>query len=192
MKNTVPIPVETLPFSRPSEDRHRGRNLRCSVGLVQATRWPRQISIISRTDQVNSYFAFYKTQSLPRTTMLDMDDGPEFRGYVVVIKNKALLGRGILWQTKMVSSTHNQECWFSQYRIKCVSKPYLSHSPRFNLISIKHILKMMRDDAAITSNSSVTSFLVGKLHGNCQSLSVGVSRPRFSTRVLVAMPYASR
>ena len=70
--------------------------------------------------------------------------------------------------------------------------PSIAELIRFNLISNKHILKTMRDDADITSNSAVTSFLVGKLHGNCQSLSVGVSRPRFSTRVLVAMPYASR
>ena len=70
--------------------------------------------------------------------------------------------------------------------------PTIAELIRFNLISIKHILKTMRDDGDITANSAVTAFLVGKLHGNCQSLSVGVSRPRFSTRVLVAMPYASR
>jgi len=70
--------------------------------------------------------------------------------------------------------------------------PVIAELIRFNLISIKHVLKTMNDDRSITANSAVTSFLIGKLHGHCQSLSVGVSRPRFSTRVLVAMPYASR
>ena len=61
---------------------------------------------------------------------------------------------------------------------------------RFELLSTKFVLKQLRRDEEIRENARVSNFLLDKL----QSLNLlhANSRPRFSTRVLVAMPYRSK
>ena len=66
--------------------------------------------------------------------------------------------------------------------------PHLGPLIRFNLISIKHILKRMRD---ITANKDVVDFFVHELSSIAAGSAAGtVSRPRFCTQVLVAIIWA--
>ena len=69
--------------------------------------------------------------------------------------------------------------------------PELSAHIRFELISVKFVLRFVRDDAGVRANAAVTNSLLDKI----QALPVplpALSRPRFSTQVLVAMPYRSK
>ena len=70
--------------------------------------------------------------------------------------------------------------------------PHVAQSVRFNLISIKHLLKSLRDDAAVRSHPEVTNYLLDRMQSMAGSLHAAISRPRFSTQVLVAMPYRSK
>ncbi len=69
--------------------------------------------------------------------------------------------------------------------------PSLSEHVRFELISVKYVLRFVREDADVRGNPDVTNCLLDKV----QQLPVplpALSRPRFSTQVLVAMPYRSK
>ena len=80
----------------------------------------------------------------------------------------------------------------------CKRRGLLSHFPnvaqsvRFNLISIKHLLKSLRDDADVRSHPEVTNYLLDRMQSMAGSLHAAISRPRFSTQVLIAMPYRSK
>ena len=70
--------------------------------------------------------------------------------------------------------------------------PNVAQSVRFNLISIKHLLKSLRDDADVRSHPEVTNYLLDRMQSMAGSLHAAISRPRFSTQVLIAMPYRSK
>lgn len=62
---------------------------------------------------------------------------------------------------------------------------------RFELISVKYVLRFIREDGDVRADAAVTDCLLDKV----RSLPVplpALSRPRFSTQVLVAMPYRSK
>ena len=70
--------------------------------------------------------------------------------------------------------------------------PNVAQSVRFNLISIKHLLKSLRDDVDVRSQPEVTNYLLDRMQSMAGSLHAAISRPRFSTQVLIAMPYRSK
>lgn len=73
---------------------------------------------------------------------------------------------------------------------KIASFPRLADHIRFDLVSIKSVCQTLKEDTKVRENTEVSNLLLDKM----QSLSIPhtVSRPRFSTQVLVAMPYRSK
>ena len=121
-----------------------------------------------------------------------------------VIINNSLTWHSLLYYQHthfyfwFLKRTETEELIYDAALEWCKRRGLLSHFPnvaqsvRFNLISIKHLLKSLRDDADVRSHPEVTNYLLDRMQSMAGSLHAAISRPRFSTQVLIAMPYRSK
>ena len=124
--------------------------------------------------------------------------------YMYVIINNSLTWHSLLYYQHthfyfwFLKRTETEELIYDAALEWCKRRGLLSHFPnvaqsvRFNLISIKHLLKSLRDDADVRSHPEVTNYLLDRMQSMAGSLHAAISRPRFSTQVLIAMPYRSK
>ena len=121
-----------------------------------------------------------------------------FYMYVIITWHSLLYYQHTHFYFWFLKRTETEELIYDAALEWCKRRGLLSHFPnvaqsvRFNLISIKHLLKSLRDDADVRSHPEVTNYLLDRMQSMAGSLHAAISRPRFSTQVLIAMPYRSK